>query len=431
MRSLATTLKESYLAERPIDAARLIEKVPQRELIGLFDGIQPIALARCLDYLSGGRAVAVFQSLDAGQQGGVLSAAPPRLAVALLDALPDDERDALLATLPASDRKDLVRLRSFDEGTAGRLLDRPYDTIRTGMTVAEALEVLRRSGAKRTRSVYVVDSSNKLVGKVDMQSMAVADAETTLDALLEPLEGSVTVTSPRKEIVEQLERFRVDSLPVTDVEGRLLGVVRYQRLFEAIESVATADIQKMVGASVDERALSGAMFSVRKRLPWLHINLLTAFLAAAVVGFFESLIAQFTALAVLLPVVAGQSGNAGSQALAVTMRGLALREIGTRDWRSVLSKEVRVGLVDGLALAVTCGAAVWVWSQSPGLALVIAVAMVISMVAAGISGALVPITLIRIGQDPATASSIILTTVTDVAGFISFLGTATLLSFML
>jgi magnesium transporter len=210
-----------------------------------------------------------------------------------------------------------------------------------------------------------------------------------------------------------------------------MGIVRYQRLFEAVESEAMADMQKMVGASEDERALSPAMFSVRKRLPWLHINLLTAFLAAAVVSVFESLIAQFTALAVLLPVVAGQSGNAGSQALAVTMRGLALREIGTREWRPVLSKEIRVGAVDGLALAVTCGAAVWLWSQSVGLALVIGVAMVMSMVAAGISGALVPIVLTRLGQDPATASSIILTTVTDVAGFISFLGTAALLSFML
>jgi len=133
----------------------------------------------------------------------------------------------------------------------------------------------------------------------------------------------------------------------------------------------------------------------------------------------------------LLPVVAGQSGNAGSQALAVTMRGLALREIGLREWRRVLAKEVKVGLIDGLVLAVTCGLAVFVWSQSVGLALVIAVAMVLSMVAAGISGALVPIMLTRVGQDPATASSIILTTVTDVAGFISFLGTATLLSFML
>jgi magnesium transporter len=170
---------------------------------------------------------------------------------------------------------------------------------------------------------------------------------------------------------------------------------------------------------------------VKRRLPWLHINLLTAFLAAAVVGLFEDLIAQFTALAVLLPVVAGQSGNAGSQALAVTIRGLALKEIGMREWRKVLNKELLVGATNGVALALTCGAGVYLWSMSLGLALVIGVAMVLSMIAAGISGALVPILLTRVGQDPATASSIILTTVTDVAGFFSFLGTATMLSFML
>jgi len=152
---------------------------------------------------------------------------------------------------------------------------------------------------------------------------------------------------------------------------------------------------------------------------------------AAVVGLFEDLIAQFTALAVLLPVVAGQSGNAGSQALAVTIRGLALREIGLADWRRVLNKELVTGAVNGFALAITCGLGVLVWSGSLGLMLVIAVAMVISMIAAGISGALVPIMLTWTGQDPATASSIILTTVTDVAGFLTFLGTATLLSFML
>jgi len=183
--------------------------------------------------------------------------------------------------------------------------------------------------------------------------------------------------------------------------------------------------------SADERALSPAAFSVKRRLPWLHINLLTAFLAAAVVGLFEDLIAQFTALAVLLPVVAGQSGNAGSQALAVTIRGLALKEIGMREWRKVLNKELLVGTTNGLVLALTCGTGVYLWSMSLGLALVIGVAMVLSMIAAGISGALVPILLTRVGQDPATASSIILTTVTDVAGFFSFLGTATLLAFML
>ena len=242
-------------------------------------------------------------------------------------------------------------------------------------------------------------------------------------AVLNPLDQ-------REQIVELLDRHRVDSLPIVDSKRRLLGVVRYASLFQAIEEVATAGLQKMVG-NADEQALSSAGTAVRKRLPWLHINLLTAFLAAAVVGLFESIIAQFTALAILLPVVAGQSGNAGAQALAVTMRGLALREIGIGDWRHVLNKEVAVGLVDGVALAVTCGAGVYLWSTSFGLSLVIGVAMILSMLAAGLAGAVVPILLIRAGQDPATASSIILTTVTDVAGFLSFLGTATLLSFLL
>jgi magnesium transporter len=391
-------------------------------------GMRADALVASMELLVDSRASAVFEKLEDEQRQGVLELASPRLALSLLAGMSADDRESLLASMPAAPRKDLERLQKFEEGSAGRLLDRPYDTIRESMTIAEALDVLRRSGTRRTRSLYVVNADNKLVGKVDMQSMAMAAENQRLGEMLEPLEGSVLATAPRKEIVEQLEKYHVDSLPVVDVEGRLMGVVRYQRLFDVIESVATADMQRMVGASADERALSTPLFSVRRRLPWLHINLLTAFLAAAVVGAFESLIAQFTALAILLPVVAGQSGNAGSQALAVTMRGLALREIGTREWRRVLSKEVMVGIIDGAALAVTCGLAVLVWSQSIGLAVVIAVAMVLSMVAAGISGALVPIVLTRLGQDPATASSIILTTVTDVSGFISFLGTATLLS---
>lgn len=426
--SLEVALRDAYLRERPADAAATLENMSDRKLAEQLAGTRPDALAASLELLTDSRASAVFRKLGRQQQEGILENASPRLALALLAALSDEESEQILTSVPPATRKDLERLQQFDEGTAGRLLDRPYDTIRADMTISGALDVLRRSGTRRARSLYVVDRDNRLVGKVDMQSMAMAKRDRRLGDMLEPLEGHVLATAPRSEVVEQLEKFRVDSLPVVDVEGRLMGVVRYNRLFDAIESVATADIQKMVGASADERALSSAMFSVKRRLPWLHINLLTAFLAAAVVGAFESLIAQFTALAVLLPVVAGQSGNAGSQALAVTMRGLALREIGTREWRRVLAKEVTVGLVDGAALAVTCGLSVFVWSQSLGLAVVIAVAMVLSMVCAGISGALVPIVLTRVGQDPATASSIILTTVTDVSGFVSFLGTATILS---
>ncbi len=429
--TLELELKEAYLREQPVEAARSLEAIPDRKLRDELAGINPAALVATLDMLGSSRAVAVFKNLDQDQSLGVLQLASPRLALLLLGGLDAETRQTLLASLPPAVRDDLERLQGFAENTAGRLMDRPFDTIRADMTVAEALELIRRAGVRRTRSFYVVDGENRLIGKADMQALAFAEPSQRLGELLSELEGVVLATAGREEIVEQLERYRVDSIPVVDLEGRLMGSVRYQRLFEAIESVATADLQKMVGASADERALSSAGFSVKRRLPWLHINLLTAFLAASVVGLFENLIAQFTALAVLLPVVAGQSGNAGSQALAVTIRGLALREIGTREWRRVLGKEIRVGMIDGLALAATCGLAVFVWSQSAGLALVIAVAMILSMIAAGISGALVPIVLTRVGQDPATASSIILTTVTDVAGFFSFLGTATLLSFML
>lgn len=424
-------LREAYLSEMPVEAARSLEQLPDAAVGEELRGLSPDAIVRCLDYVSDSRATQIFDTVDRQQQLGVLTVAPPRLALKILDSLEDAESASLLAELPGAIRDDLVRLRTFAPESAGRLLDRPYDTIRDDMTVATALERLKASGARHVRQVYVVNGDNVLTGKVDMQVMAMASPDELMGDLLEPLEGSLLPTSPRTEIVEQLERHRVDSLPVVDLDGRLLGVVRHQRLFAAVESVATADIQTMVGASADERALSHPLFSVKRRLPWLHINLLTAFLAAAVVGAFEGLIAQFTALAVLLPVVAGQSGNAGSQALAVTMRGLALREVGTRQWRQVLTKEVFVGLIDGVALAVTCGLAVYLWSQSIGLSVVIAVAMILSMIAAGISGALVPMVLTRLGQDPATASSIILTTVTDVAGFLSFLGTATLLAFML
>lgn len=429
--TLDLKLREAYLRERPTDAAHTLEAASDNELQHTLAGMTAQALVPSLEILADGRAAAVFRLLNPEQRQGVLQEASPRLALVLMAAMTSAESDKLLEALPASIQEDLKRLQKFEEGSAGRLMDRPYDTIRSDMTVEQALDVLRQSRIRRIRSLYVVDRSNRLIGRADMQAIAMAAPEQRLEELLEPPAGSLLPTSPRKEIVEQLDTFHVDSLPVVDLEGRLMGVVRYQRLFDAIESQAIAGMQTMVGASADERALSPALFSVRRRLPWLHINLLTAFLAAAVVGVFENLIAQFTALAILLPVVAGQSGNAGSQALAVTMRGLALKEIGLREWRRVLSKEVRVGIIDGFALAVTCGLAVFVWSQSLGLALVIAVAMVLSMVAAGISGALVPILLTRLGQDPATASSIILTTVTDVAGFISFLGTATMLSFML
>ena len=383
-----------------------------------------------LDRLTTNRAGLVFNLLNKDQREEVIVNASPRLAVVLIGGIAEDEMNSLLESLDQPKREELNRLLSFPEGTAGRLMDPAVD-VRLEMNLDQVTERIRQSGVNRARSIYVVDNDNRLLGRVDMQDLALAAPGWIISDYLHEVAGALPPIAPRKDIVEFLEETRVDSVPIVDNDNRLLGVVRYQKIFEAIESVANADLQKMMGGSSDERSLSSASFAIKRRLPWLHINLLTAFLAAAVVGMFEDLIAQFTALAVLLPVVAGQSGNAGSQALAVTIRGLALKEIGTREWPLVLRKELAVGLINGVALAFTCGLSVYLWSDSLGLAIVIAVAMVLSMVAAGISGALVPIILTRVGQDPATASSILLTTVTDVAGFFAFLGTATLLSSML
>lgn len=429
--TLVDALKNQYVRGWPVEATRALERLPDKSLGNELDGLDSASLLAALDRLPPASAARLFKSLEPSRQLGVLHAAPPRLAITLLTSANEDHRRELLTALPDGISADLERLLQFPENTAGRLMDRSFDTVRDDMTVGEALARIRDTDVRRARSIYVVDANNRLAGRVAMQDLALADNSEPLRRYLEPVEAQMEAMSPREEIVALLDKHRSDSVPVIDGEGRLLGVVRYRSLFNSIEAVASADMAKMVGASADERALSAPGFSVKRRLPWLHINLLTAFLAAAVVGLFENLIAQFTALAVLLPVVAGQSGNAGSQALAVTIRGLALKEIGTREWKRVLNKEILVGLLNGVALAITCGIAVYFWSDSFGLTVVIAIAMLLSMLAAGIAGALVPIILTRVGQDPATASSIILTTVTDVAGFFSFLGTATALSTML
>lgn len=426
---LQDELREHFVREHPGEAARVVERLGP-----LPQGLGELSIAsftRLLEQIDPGLLQPLFLSLDIDRQGKVLASASIRTAMLILRSLSEDKLTTALDSLPRGIRNEYLELLEFPERTAGRFMDRLLARYRADQTVGEALAELRGSKAKRLRSLYVVTDGDVLAGRVDLQDMALAEPDTLMSELLNEVQDVARLTSTEVDLVELFDRSHVDSIPVVDHDFKLLGIIRYGNLFQAAEEAATAGIQRMVGVSADERALSTPLFAVKRRLVWLHVNLLTAFLAAAVVGLFESTIAQFTALAILLPVVAGQSGNAGSQALAVTMRGLALREISTLHWRAVLSKEVQIGVINGGALALTCGLGVWAWSQSWGLALVIAIAMIAAMIMAGISGALVPMVLSRLGQDPATASSIILTTVTDVTGFLVFLGTASLLSSIL
>ena len=427
---LDDSLRNEFVSRFPDDAVRVLEDADEDLLATEFAALGDAARLTVLSRLSPLRANSLFAAMPLAEQITVVDAAPTHLVLNLVPGLPGAQLESLLGALPSQSRRELERLIELPPGAAGRWMDRAAVTLARDQSVGSALDRIRASPVRGARTLYLVDSERHLDGRVEMQALALANATDPVGGLAGPA-VSVDVVAPRDEVVALLERHRVDSLPVVDGGGRLLGVVRHDQLLEAVGESVSADVQKMVGASPDEQALSSAGFAVRRRLPWLQINLLTAFLASAVVAMFEGLIAQFTALAVLLPVVAGQGGNAGAQALAVTVRGLALREIGVRELPRLLTKELVTGVANGLALAVVCGAGVYLWSGSPGLALVIASAMALSMPAAGLAGALVPMVLTRLGQDPATASSIILTTVTDVTGFLTFLGIALALSFML
>lgn len=424
-------LSRRYLLDYPREAARQLEK------------IAPDEAAELLAPLPSNIALPVWQALIPDVAGTILQMAPPdtarqwlreaepSVAVGALSQIEEDRRAQLLGLLDAQIAAELRSMLSYPEDAAGRLMDPHVTPLRADWNVDEALLRLKAIRRRGLRELFVIDEAGRLTGRVEIQDLATTDPGRALRDITHPLIASVQELDPREDLVSILEHQPITELPVVNIDGRFVGVIQHSALLSAVEEETSADIQAMVGVSRDERALSSPVFAVTKRLPWLQINLLTAFLAAAVVGLFEGTIARFTALAVLLPVVAGQSGNAGAQALAVTMRGLVLREINLRSWPRILGKEAAVGVVNGLAVALTTALGVYLWSRSVGLVLVCAMAMVISMIVAGIAGAMTPVLLRRFGQDPATSSSIILTTVTDVVGFFSFLGIATLLAGML
>lgn len=424
-------LAQALLREYPGEAAAVFETARDEEAAALLAELSADAAVSVVRRLTPDRAARVLAALPALAARSVLLALAPQRAAALLARLDPDEREGRLAHLDASVSEELRALASWPTDSAGALMDPRVTSFRPDTRVRDVLERLRRFRDRRISDVFLVDEDGQLTGSVSLQDLALEDPETPIANLVRGAPVAVLAIAPRDEVLETFEARRAESLPVVDIDRRLLGVLRHRELVQAAQAQATADAVTMVGASEDERALSSPLFAVRKRLPWLQVNLLTAFLAATVVGLFESTIAQVTALAVLLPVVAGQSGNTGAQALAVTMRGLALREVRTSHWLRVVTKEGLAGAMNGVAVALTTAGAVWLWSRSLGLAAVIAVSMVISMTLAGLAGAAIPMALTALRQDPAQSSSIFLTTVTDVAGFFSFLGIATLLMAML
>jgi len=421
-------LTRKFLLDYPREAALKIEGLAARDVAEVLCHQPVYVLLPMWKYLMPSVAADIVGLLPQVHIRQLLAELPPQDAVRMLGQLEEDPLQQLLQVLDEPMRNELLTLLTYPENSAGHLMDTRTATFRGEMTIADTLEILRNAKSKTSRGVFLVDAEGRLTARVHLHDIAISDPRVHLADIAQPVTAFVPSTAGKDEISELFEQHQLLDLPVVDIDQRLLGIINHASLVQVSQEDMSSDVLAMVGASREERAMSSPLFAVKKRMPWLQVNLITAFLAAAVVGLFENTIASFTALAVLLPVVAGQSGNAGAQALAVTMRGLALREITIRQWLKVMFKEVRVGLVNGICIAITCGIGVFLWSQSIGLVLIIGSAMILAMVAAGFAGAVVPIVLVRLGQDPAQSSSIILTTVTDVVGFFAFLGIATMLS---
>jgi magnesium transporter len=429
--SLHRKLHETFIIDHPAEAGQLLESFEIGEIVRLIESVPPNSIAVLLSSMNPAVAGETLGALPDELGIRVVRETSPGDAAGLLARLERDRRKAILRRLARPLAKEIRLFMEYPAESVGSLMDAGVFALPEDLTVEEAVTQVRVRAPKDLHDIYVIDRRRYLVGMFSVRDLL---RPNPLDRLQSVMRRDVPTIHPmenREEIVALFAGRRLVTIPVVDLDGRLLGVIKNEDIIKASQEDATADLQTMVGASKDERALSSMWFSVRKRLGWLQVNLVTAFLAATVVGMFESVIAQFTALAVLLPVVAGQSGNTGAQSLAVVMRGLALRDIRPAQWFRVVTKESGVALFNGLAVAATTCTAVYWWSSSAGLTMVIGISMVTSMCIAGLAGAVIPIILKSLNQDPAQSSSIILTTVTDVVGFFSFLGLATIFAHLL
>lgn len=363
-----------------------------------------------------------------------LSELNPSFIQDILAALPEERRQAVTGCAPPELARQWETNHSFEAGAIGRFMEPIYAEFRPEMTVGQAVEVLR--ALVKTSFItycYVADSEHRLLGLVTMRDLLFAEREVLLvDVMLREV-FVLRADAPVPEGMKLMLSRHYPVYPVCDDQGRLLGLVRGQAIFETRAFEITAQAGSMVGVDKEERTSTPMLRSFMFRHPWLQLNLLTAFLAGGVVAMFQGTIDQLVVLAVFLPVLAGQSGNTGCQALAVTLRGITLGEIKPGHARSLIVKEGMLGAMNGAPVGMVTGFAMYVIASaqhSPyavALAMVVFLAMVGACTISGVSGAVVPLTLKRLGTDPATASSIFLTTATDVASMGILLGLATIL----
>lgn len=414
----------------PADYADQLERLSTEDSVDFLRDLSATDLAQVLSELEWDVLSDQLELLDDDSIEGVLEIAPLRQAVALVDLLPEERREILLHRLPTRLGAKIKSRLQYPLETAGRLMSDRYICLKESHTVQETLDRLRgRAFQEEYEDVsylYVTDEQERLVGVVSLRDLLFRRPERHISEIMNPEVRYVQDMDDQEEIGRMFHHYHFLGLPVLNAEKQLVGLVRANDAMEVLQEEATEDMQLMVGLSGEERSWTPWARSVKKRLPWLFINLLTAVAAASVVGLFEGIISKWTALAVFLPIIAGQGGNAGAQTLTIVIRDLALGELSPGDGRKVFLKEFFLGCFHGLCIGIVVGMAGYLWQNNAMIGVVAGVAMWLNLIAASLAGVLIPYGLKWFNIDPALASGIILTTVTDVAGFFFFLGLASI-----
>jgi magnesium transporter len=415
--------------QHPADLAQIFAELPEKERHAAFNTLVEKNPKLAMEGLSelgpekGAQLLALRSAEDIARLTQEIASDD---AVALIDHLPVELRTVVLELIRPKPGGGVSELLEYEERTAGRLMNPNVFALAEDLTAGEAITALQNArDVEMVFYLYVVDERRHLVGVVSLRRLLLVPPDTPLKRIMTTDIYSARVDTHQEDVAQMVASYNLLAVPVVDAENKLTGVITVDDVIDVIKDEATEDVFRLAGVSKEDGVLTPPQESIRRRLPWLGVNLVTAFLAASIVGLFSETINKVVVLAALMPIVAGMGGNAATQTLAVIVRGLALGELTWSNARQALIKEALVGLGNGLALGLVAAIGAWAWKGSPVLGGVLAMAMIINMFIAATAGTLIPLGLRAMKVDPALASSVFITTLTDVFGFLSFLGLAT------
>lgn len=406
----------------PADQAELLTELGEEQQRYLLKTLSPQISAKILDQMEPEDAADVFGGVDSPVLSDILDEARPDVAADFLGQLPQEQFQAAMEGM--EEAEDVTPLLEYPSDSAGGIMTPEYVSVRDNMSAAIALDSVRIFGpmVEGMGYIVIVDETGKLVGSLSIARLALARPTVIVRDIMDPEIAHVTTKTDQEECAHIMERYDLSYLPVVD-NGFMVGVILVQDVVDVLEQEATEDMYRMTGIG-GERLFGPLYGSVGRRLPWLSLNLATTLVAALVISLFESTIARVVTLAVFLPVVAGQGGIAGTQTLTLVIRGIALGDVPERRAFRILSREIFLGVVHGVLLGLVIGLVAFLWKGNWTLGVVLGTAMLGNMIVAGLAGAATPLMLRLFGLDPALGAAVIVTTITDVIGFLLFLGIA-------